>query len=645
LVGRTPSSARDALVPPRPARGPAAVPGDCPTVRRLGQYVAVVAGCFCMALGLSTVAQRINNDAYDWMSSRYQPDWEPQSVVVGIDEKTFEALGGPRARRTIISQALDEIAQAKPRLVAIDVILHDAGDPIEDARLEASLRATPNLILPSEVVDHQWEDPLPRFAPADPRHLGLVELPTDRLDGVTRQIPLERIEAHQHRWALSLVALSVALGQPIVTSSASNDVQVGGLTIPVTLGSEGDSEGRPLLIRYLPLKKIPVIPVQEVAQNLSAIRGKAVFLGETAQSATRDRLLNPYGESVVGVIANAQAFETLIHGDYLTNARDYSVLLVSLGIAAAAGLIFGMLAGWPAYAAGAVLLGFAGMLPVLLFQHNIVFPFVAPVAVAWLCSTGAAIYQHFFVRRQLDRTESERSRYQQAIHWAAHEMRTPLTAIQGSSEIMTRYNLPEEKRNQLSGMINAESKRLARIIQTFLDVERLADGQMDLKREPFDAAEMVDGCMQRVKPLAERKQIGMALEGEVDGVLVGDRELMEYAFYNLLTNAVKYSRSGTQIRVFSKRNGTDLRLAVQDQGIGMDSKEVQNIFKKFYRTKGAEASGEVGTGIGLSIVEQIVTRHGGRIDVSSEPGKGSCFTIVMKVHALAQNAKTADRRG
>ena len=80
---------------------------------------------------------------------------------------------------------------------------------------------------------------------------------------------------------------------------------------------------------------------------------------------------------------------------------------------------------------------FALYLPVFLFHHGIVFPYSAPVAVAWLCSVGAATYQHFFVRRQLDRTESERSRYQQAIHWAAHEMRTPLTAIQGSSEIMT----------------------------------------------------------------------------------------------------------------------------------------------------------------------------------------------------------------
>jgi signal transduction histidine kinase len=618
----------------------------------LWRYAAVVAVCFCLAFGLSLVAQRIDNDAYDWMSSRHQPNWEPQSVVVALDDKSFDRPGyGVRARRKILSEALDEIAKAKPKLVAIDVILHDPGDPGEDAQLEKSLRATPNLILPCDLVpdgeNNKWEDPLPLFTPADPGHIGHVEWATDKLDGVVRQLPLEKTTPHQERWALSLVAMSVALGQPIVKSTASDDVQVGDLTIPVQKGSEG----RPLLIRYLPDERIPVISELDIAHKLDDIRGKAVFLGETAPGASRDRLQDPYGETVPGVIVNAQAFETLLHGDYVTRARDYLVLLVSIGIAVAAGLIFGMLAGWPAYAAGLGLLGFAHLMPVLLFQHNIWFPYSPPVAMAWLCSIGAATYQHFFVRRQLDRTESERSRYQQAIHWAAHEMRTPLTAIQGSSEIMSRYNLPEEKRNQLSGMINSESKRLARIIQTFLDVERLADGQMDLKREPFEAAEMVDACMQRVMPLAERKQIGMTLAGPVDGVLVGDRELMEYAFYNLLTNAVKYSRSGTQIRVFSERrylerNDSELRLAVKDQGIGMDSKEVQNIFKKFYRTKGAEASGEVGTGIGLSIVEQIVGRHGGRIDVSSEPGKGSCFTIVMKVHAPApDNAKTVDRRG
>jgi signal transduction histidine kinase len=210
---------------------------------------------------------------------------------------------------------------------------------------------------------------------------------------------------------------------------------------------------------------------------------------------------------------------------------------------------------------------------------------------------------------------------------------------------MSRYKLPDEKRNQLSEMINSESKRLSRIIQTFLDVERLAEGQMELKKEPFAAASIVDACVQRVTPIAERKHIGLFLDSAVEGTLVGDRELMEYALYNLLTNAVKYSPAETEVHVASEFHGGELRLAVRDQGIGMDSKEVKQIFKKFYRTKRAEASGEVGTGIGLSIVEQIVSHHGGRIDVTSTPGKGSCFTMVLRAHSAApnNNAETVDR--
>jgi two-component system phosphate regulon sensor histidine kinase PhoR len=224
-------------------------------------------------------------------------------------------------------------------------------------------------------------------------------------------------------------------------------------------------------------------------------------------------------------------------------------------------------------------------------------------------------------------------------------MRTPLTSIQGSSEIMSRYKLPDEKRTQLNEMINSESKRLARIIQTFLDVERLADGQMEMKRESFAAADLVDACLKRVAPLAERKSIALTLDSTVDGTLVGDRELMEYALYNLLTNAVKYSPADTHVRVFSELRGSELRLAVQDQGIGMDAKEIKSIFRKFYRTKRAEASGETGTGIGLSIVEQIVTRHGGRIDVTSTPGKGSCLTMIITARsAAANNAETINRR-
>ena len=169
------------------------------------------------------------------------------------------------------------------------------------------------------------------------------------------------------------------------------------------------------------------------------------------------------------------------------------------------------------------------------------------------------------------------------------------------------------------------------MISTFLSVERLSDGQMELKQERFPLGDFVERCTARARPLADNKDIRIEIRDIPHEELIGDRELMEYAVYNLLTNAVKYSPPQTRVTVYGENSkGDRVRLCVEDQGIGMDRKEVGRIFEKFYRTKKAEQSGEMGTGIGLSIVEQIVIRHGGTIQVESEPGRGSKFTLILK---------------
>jgi signal transduction histidine kinase len=580
----------------------------------------------------------VDHYAYDFLLAHQSDTWTPQSVIVKIDAATLEAGHGMRNIRTILAQALDQLAQVQPKAVALDVTLHDQVDPAEDARLEASLRATKNLVLPCQLTGQRWEDPNPRFRALGT--LGHVHTERDRVDAVSRQIILEQVAGDDRRWALSLEALRFSLGAGNLEESP-DDVRIGAILVPAPR-----SNGRALLIRYLQPGTIPEVSALEIAQHRDQLRGKTVFLGITDLSAANDRLVNPYGVNFPGVEMHAQAFETMAHGRFLVPAGNSTWLTVCVSVAAAAGLIFWLLPGWSAYLLIVPLLATVHyFLPVQFFAWGIVLPYVAPVAVAWLSSIGAATYRHFIMRGQLRQSESDKSRYQQAIHWAAHEMRTPLTAIQGSSELMTRYALPDAKRSELSLMINSESKRLARIISTFLDVERLAEGQMELKRELLPLSELVDTCIQRVRPLAERKRIGLFLDNTVQGSLLGDRELLEYALYNLLTNAVKYSRPDTQIHIYSELRGTDVRLAVQDQGIGMDAKEIKSIFQKFYRTKSAEAFGEAGTGIGLSIVEQIVFQHGGRIEVTSTPGKGSCFTMIMKAHTSAPiDAETADRR-
>jgi signal transduction histidine kinase len=618
---------------------------------QLAKYLGILMVCLALGIlaGFNSLAVRVDHYAYDLLLASQRDSWMPQSVVVAIDEETLTARGGVRSMRSILAEALDKIYHASPSAVAIDVILADKGDREEDRRLEAAMRQSHSLILSSELVNGQWENPLPRFK-ALARAIGHVDLEPDRLDGVSRQIPLEEAAHGDRRWALSLETFRVFTGNLHIESydpeivESPEDLEVS-VRPPLRIPTQHQDSGRPLLIRYLP-PGIPTISVLNIDQHRDMLYLRAVFLGVTASSAARDRLLNPLRQNVSGVEVHAHAFETMRQRRFLVPASETTWLLTCLSLAVAAGVIFWLLPGWTAYLLIVPLLATAHyFLPVQFFARGIVLPYVAPVAVAWLSSIGAATYRHFMVRWQLRKSESDKSRYQQAIHWAAHEMRTPLTAIQGSSELMTRYALPDAKRSELNLMINSESKRLARIISTFLDVERLAEGQMELKRESLPLAELVDICMQRAKPLAERKRIGLFLDNAVQGSLLGDRELLEYALYNLLTNAIKYSPPDTQIHVYSELRGADLRLAVQDQGIGMDAKEIKNIFQKFYRTKSAEAFGEAGTGIGLSIVEQIVFQHGGRIEVTSTPGKGSCFTMIMKAHAsAATDAETADRR-
>jgi signal transduction histidine kinase len=594
-------------------------------------YLAGLAACLVLAVIVSftPLGAAIDNDAYDFLFRLHPlPPAPPESALLEVDDASLAAIGGLRNLRGPLARALERVAEARPRAVALDIMLADPGEPAEDARLEEALGRLPNLVLACDMVPAGWQEPLARFR----RHaaaVGHAHSAPDSRDMVTRRIPLMKVAGRfDRRWALALEAFRLARGVPQIEESPGQ-IQVGSLVVPAPA-----ADGRLLRLRF-PTGLARVSLQQALAAPPADFAGRVVFVGITSQTAAQDRWMTPVSDSrpLPGVEIHAAAFETLARGRFLTDAPPVAMLAACLLAVACAGAIFWFLSGWPAYAASALLLAAAHALAPLLFARDVVFPLLAPVAAAWLATAMAASYQHFVVRRLLQRTEVEKGRYQQAIRFVTHEMRTPLTAIQGSSELMGRYNLPEEKRRQIAAMIHSESRRLARMIQTFLDVEKLSAGQMELKREPFDAAGLVDTCLARVAPVAERKRIALDRGPIPPAVLTGDRELMEYAVYNLLTNAIKYSPADTAVRVTGGFDGAALRLAVADQGIGMDQAELKKIFTRFYRTRRAEASGEAGTGIGLSIVEQIVSHHGGRIEVTSQPGKGSCFTLVLPAAA------------
>jgi signal transduction histidine kinase len=474
--------------------------------------------------------------------------------------------------------------------------------------------------------------PIPRFRKSA-AGLGHAHADPDGLDQVVRRVALEKSAGRARFWALSLETFRLVNGNAKVTEEM-DAIEVAGRRIP---GRRQDA--RPLWVNYS-RNDIPEVTFADLAEDPKAaarLTDKVVFVGVTAQSASPDRHMTPMsnGDSMAGVEIHANAFETLMEGRILREASHLSSILFALVLCVAAGAAFWFLSAVQAYLAAAGLLAISILAPFLAFRSGLIFPYIQPLVASGLTVAAGATARFFIQRERMMRAEADKERYQQAIHFVVHEMRTPLSTIQGSSELMGRYKLTDEKRAEMTRTINTESKRLANMIQTFLSVERLSEGQMQLKREPFALTALVTICLDRVRPLAERKQITIAAPPPNDVQLSGDRELMEYAVYNLLTNAIKYSPAGTHVAVTTEFDGKNLRLSVRDQGMGMDEQELASIFRKFYRTRKAEASGEVGTGIGLSIVDQIVTNHGGRMEVTSAPGAGSCFTMVVPATVLA----------
>jgi signal transduction histidine kinase len=608
-------------------------------------YCALLAGCFLFGIYLKSTGpgRQLDDSVYDFFFRHYQPPpWETSSILLTIDSTTLDQYGTSGVRKALAA-GLNLIHDAHPRAVAVDIIL--AAPSEDDALLEAAFAATHNLVLPCQLNGTKWEDPIPRFK----RYAAaLGEVHVEPVgDAVARYVELYKVTGHRatadQRWSLGLEAYRVSRGVDIIVSP--DDLQVGDVIIPAVRdpGDIQQSSYR-MRIRYVPasMPQIPHVSIAELAADPAKARlfaGKVVFAGVSDQTAARDRWMTPLsdGTPMAGIEMNANIYETIANRLFLTDAHEESWLLAALMMVVAAGLIWRFTGGMTAPILSVGLLAVAHLFPYWLFTRGIVFPYVPAVLPAWFALIAAASWQYFYVRRRLGHSEAEKTRYQQAIHFVTHEMRTPLTAIQGSSELINRYPaMPEAKRKQINDLIVSESHRLGRMIEVFLNVERLSAGDMQLKHDDFPLPALIENCVARARPLAERKQIAVTVEGLPSEEIRGDRELMEYAFYNLLTNAIKYSPAETQVRVFGSRENGRLRISVEDQGIGMDQKEVRRIFEKFYRTRRAEQSGEAGTGIGLSIVEQIVTQHGGSIDVVSTPGRGSCFTLVLpagKVHA------------
>jgi signal transduction histidine kinase len=208
-----------------------------------------------------------------------------------------------------------------------------------------------------------------------------------------------------------------------------------------------------------------------------------------------------------------------------------------------------------------------------------------------------------------------------------HELRTPLASLTAAAHLLKRTELPEEQRNRLADTVSSEVFRLNEMATDFLELARLESGRGRMVREPVHLGGLVQECIEIVRPQAEAD--GVMIESETESSLSpvqADRNRLKQVFLNLLTNAIKYNRSGGTVHVRLALENGEAVTCIRDTGRGIPPESLPHIFERFYRVP--EPGRSVGgTGLGLAIAKRIIDASHGRITVETQVGKGSTFCV------------------
>ena len=233
----------------------------------------------------------------------------------------------------------------------------------------------------------------------------------------------------------------------------------------------------------------------------------------------------------------------------------------------------------------------------------------------------AALRQALDQAKEADRLKTE------FVTDVSHELRTPLSNIQLYIDLLAQTE--PERYSDYMGTLRREADRLASLIEDLLSISRIDAGSVELQFRRLDLNVLARALVRDRERLFSERGLDLAWEPSADGVLVmADEQLMSQVIANLMTNAMNYTPSGGRVAVRARVDDPAwATLTVEDSGLGIRPEEVNLLFARFFRGSASRQMGNPGTGLGLAICHEIVERHGGRIEVETEPGNGSRFTV------------------
>jgi signal transduction histidine kinase len=250
--------------------------------------------------------------------------------------------------------------------------------------------------------------------------------------------------------------------------------------------------------------------------------------------------------------------------------------------------------------------------------------------VGFRLSVSGAVSQILYFRDVTHETEVDQMK-SDFLSTAAHELRTPMASIYGFAEVLLTQSLDENSRKEFTGIIFRQSELMASILNELLDLARIeARRGKDFELVSTDVAELVRKTVSDFRLPAERLPPVVTSPVEATHIMV-DRKKTQQAILNVLSNAYKYSRPGDTVEVFIEPASTANLIAIRtvDHGIGMKPEQVKRVSERFFR---ADTSGTVpGTGLGMSIVKEIVELHHGNLIVTSTPGQGTTVTLQFPI--------------
>ncbi len=253
---------------------------------------------------------------------------------------------------------------------------------------------------------------------------------------------------------------------------------------------------------------------------------------------------------------------------------------------------------------------------------------VIEVTIAALKQPSGGVGAVLVARNVSSQKQVERMR-QDFVANVSHELQTPLTIIRGFTETLQDHPDPDTARRFIQ-LIHEESTRMSHLVDDLLVLSRMEHHSLPVQMGPVDLPMLIDSTL--VKLASRAKAAELILDNQMPSyvpMVAGDAELLAEVFLNLVANAVQYTPAGGLITVkLASKAGDDLvGIAVQDTGIGIPAAELPRVFERFYRVDRARSRASGGTGLGLAIVKHIMELHQGRIDVNSQVGQGSCFTV------------------